>query len=70
MKAGIRVAKSGVILGGSEEIMNDLAIKLSSRLMPTLWLSYYKYYIYINNNIKSIFYNYQYYLFFYIKIDF
>ena len=55
MEAGIRVAKSGVILGGSEEIMNDLAIKLSSRLMLTLWLSYYKYYIYINNNIKSIY---------------
>ena len=41
LEAGIRVAKSGVILGGSEEIMNDLAIKLSFRLMPSLWLSYY-----------------------------
>ena len=36
MELNVRVAKSIVILGGSEEIMNDLSIKMASRLMPNL----------------------------------
>ena len=37
IESGLRSAKAIVILGGSEEIMNDLAIKMASRLMPNLW---------------------------------
>ena len=39
MELNVRVAKSIVILGGSEEIMNDLSIKMASRLMPNLWFT-------------------------------
>ena len=35
----MRNAKCIVILGGSEEIMNDLSIKMASRLMPNLWFT-------------------------------
>ena len=38
IESGLRSAKAIVVLGGSEEIMNDLAIKMASRLMPNLWL--------------------------------
>ena len=51
----MRTSKGIVILGGSEEIMNDLSIKMASRLMPNLW---FKLFIMIINNINKLYFSY------------